>query len=73
MLLAALGAPASTSQLARAFGMSTGAVGDHLTVLRNSRLVERARSGRSVLYRRTGLGDELVSPRAGTGARPGRC
>ena len=52
--------PASTSQLARAFGMATGAVGDHLAVLHRARLVERARSGRSVLYRRTPLGDALV-------------
>ncbi len=66
MLLTALGDPASTSQLARAFGLSTGAVGDHLAVLHASRLVERARAGRSVLYRRTPLGDSL----AGSGATP---
>ncbi|MCY1139120.1 ArsR family transcriptional regulator [Actinoplanes sp. Pm04-4] len=62
VLLVALAHPASTSQLARAFAMSTGAVGDHLAVLRHSRLVERARSGRSVLYRRTALGDALARP-----------
>lgn len=60
LLLVTLADPASTSQLARALGMATGAVGDHLAVLRGSRLVERARSGRSVLYRRTPLGDGLV-------------
>jgi DNA-binding transcriptional ArsR family regulator len=59
-LLTALSDPASTSQLARAFGLSTGAVGDHLAVLHASRLVERARAGRSVLYRRTSLGDSLT-------------
>ncbi|MCO8274860.1 winged helix-turn-helix domain-containing protein [Actinoplanes sp. TRM 88003] len=61
VLLVALAHPASTSQLARAFGMSPGAVGDHLTVLRRSHLVERARSGRSVLYRRTALGEALAA------------
>ena len=60
LLLVTLADPASTSQLARAFGMATGAVGDHLAVLHHARLVERARSGRSVLYRRTPLGDALV-------------
>ncbi|MET7421219.1 winged helix-turn-helix domain-containing protein [Dactylosporangium sp. NPDC005555] len=60
LLLATLADPASTSQLARAFGMATGAVGDHLAVLHRSGLVERARSGRSVLYRRTPLGDALA-------------
>ncbi|WP_327001816.1 winged helix-turn-helix domain-containing protein [Dactylosporangium sp. NBC_01737] len=60
LLLVTLADPASTSQLARAFGMATGAVGDHLAVLHQARLVERARSGRSVLYRRTPLGDALV-------------
>ena len=60
LLLVTLADPASTSQLARAFGMATGAVGDHLAVLHRARLVERARSGRSVLYRRTPLGDDLV-------------
>jgi DNA-binding transcriptional ArsR family regulator len=60
LLLDSLADAASTSQLARAFGMAVGAVGDHLTVLRRSGLVERARSGRSVLYRRTPLGDSLI-------------
>lgn len=60
LLLDSLADTASTSQLARAFGMTVGAVGDHLAVLRRSGLVERARSGRSVLYRRTALGDSLI-------------
>jgi DNA-binding transcriptional ArsR family regulator len=59
-LLVALADPASTSQLARAYGMTTGAVGDHLAVLHRAGLLSRARSGRSVLYQRTTLGDALA-------------
>jgi DNA-binding transcriptional ArsR family regulator len=60
LLLDSLADAASTSQLARAFGMTTGAVGDHLAVLLRSGLVTRARAGRSVLYVRTALGDSLI-------------
>ena len=60
-LLAALAEPASTTQLARSLGLAPGAVGDHLTVLRQAGLVHRARSGRSVLYQRTPLGDALAA------------
>jgi len=59
-LLTALAEPASTTQLARSQQMAVGAVGDHLAVLRDAKLVDRARSGRSVLYRRTPLGDALA-------------
>lgn len=59
-LLIALRDPASTSQLAASLGLAVGAVGDHLTVLRRAGLVHRARSGRSVLYRLTPLGDALA-------------
>ncbi|MFC4033460.1 DUF5937 family protein [Streptomyces polygonati] len=63
-LLAALDAPASTTQMARQLGLAPGAVGDHLAVLRRAGLLTRARSGRSVLYWRTALGDALADSTA---------
>jgi len=68
-LLTALDQPASTTQLARSLGLATGAVGDHLTAMYRAGLLTKARSGRSVLYRRTPLGDALItaSPGPATG------
>jgi DNA-binding transcriptional ArsR family regulator len=60
-LLVALSTPASTTQLAKSLTLAPGAVGDHLAVLRNAGLTTRARAGRSVLYRRTSLGDALAA------------
>ena len=45
-VLTELDRPATTTQLAAQLGMTVGAVGDHLAVLRNNRLVARARTGR---------------------------
>ncbi|PRY56286.1 ArsR family transcriptional regulator [Knoellia remsis] len=59
-LLRLLDAPASTTQLVARSGLTLGSVGNHLTVLRESGLVTRRRSGREVLYWRTPLGDELA-------------
>jgi DNA-binding transcriptional ArsR family regulator len=59
-LLRTLSAPATTSHLVTQLGLTLGAVGDHLAVLRDTGLVARARVGRSVQYRRTALGDALA-------------
>lgn len=68
-LLTALDQPASTTQLARSLGLATGAVGDHLTILHNAGLLTKARSGRSVLYRRTPLGAALVAASSNSAIR----
>jgi DNA-binding transcriptional ArsR family regulator len=62
-LLAALEAPASTSELAGRLGRSAGGISEHLTALRDAGLVSAARQGRSVLYVRTPVADRLVVSR----------
>ncbi|MEU1507367.1 ArsR family transcriptional regulator [Kitasatospora sp. NPDC005748] len=65
-LLALLAEPASTTELAYRLGVTPGAVSQHLAVLHRTGLVTRARHGRSVLYGRSPLGDELTGhPRRG--------
>jgi DNA-binding transcriptional ArsR family regulator len=65
-ILRTLAIPATTSQLVAQLDLSLGAVGDHLAVLRRAGVVARVRTGRSVLYHRTALGDALA-------ADPGAC
>ena len=60
-LLRAVAAPATTSQLAAQFGLSLGTIGGHLAVLREAGLVRGVRTGRSVRYERTTLGDALAA------------
>ncbi|TCK64341.1 DUF5937 family protein [Curtobacterium sp. PhB136] len=59
-LLHALGEPASSTDLAMRFGVSTSAVNQHLRVLERSALLNRTRYGRAVLYYRSDIGDALV-------------
>jgi hypothetical protein len=58
-ILALLAEPKSTTQLVALTGQTLGSTGDHLRVLRDAGLAARRRSGRSVLYYRTALGDLL--------------
>ncbi|HEY3629529.1 MAG TPA: helix-turn-helix domain-containing protein [Jatrophihabitantaceae bacterium] len=60
-LLDLLDRPASTTELARRLAVSPSAVSQHLRVLRAAGLLSKARSGRSVLYLRSPLGDQLVA------------
>jgi len=60
-VLTALEEPATTTQLVAALHLSVGGVGDHLAALRDAGVVSRARTGRSVLYTRTAVGDALVA------------
>ncbi|MFC7494462.1 MULTISPECIES: ArsR/SmtB family transcription factor [unclassified Nocardioides] len=59
-LLALLDSPASSTELAIRLGVTTSAVNQHLRAMRDAGLLTSARHGRSVLYLRSGLGDELV-------------
>lgn len=60
-LLFVLDTPTSTTQLVATTGMSLGAVGGHLRIMLDAGLLSRARSGRTVLYQRTPVGEALLS------------
>jgi DNA-binding transcriptional ArsR family regulator len=60
-LLTQLGAPVSTTDLARRTGMSAGGVSQHLGALRGAGLVTTHRRGRTVLNVRTTLAEALIS------------
>ncbi|MFI9210617.1 DUF5937 family protein [Streptomyces sp. NPDC053253] len=62
LLLTELDTPASTTQLATHCGLSAAGVSQHLIALRNAGLVTAHRSGRSVLYARTAVADQLLNP-----------
>ncbi|MFD0658555.1 helix-turn-helix domain-containing protein [Thermocatellispora tengchongensis] len=64
-VLAELAEPATTTQLAAVLGVSLGTAGEHVAALRAAGAVAGTRTGRSVLYHRTELGDLLA--RAGEG------
>ncbi|GAA3349187.1 hypothetical protein GCM10020358_70380 [Amorphoplanes nipponensis] len=60
-LLLELGAPSSTTELARRTGMTPGGVSQHLTALRAAGLVAAHRHGRRVLNVQTPLAEALIS------------
>jgi DNA-binding transcriptional ArsR family regulator len=68
-LLEALCSPATTSALARRLGVTPSAVSQHLAVLHRGGLVDRQRSGRTVLYQTSALGLALLS-QDGAGREP---
>jgi Helix-turn-helix domain len=59
-LLGMLAEPLPTVEIARRLKVTPSAVSQHLKVLHDTGLLTRARDGRQVLYRRTGLGDQLA-------------
>lgn len=59
-LLGLLETPTSSTELAVRLGVTPTAVNQHLRALRAAGLLISARHGRSVLYRRSDLGDRLV-------------
>ncbi|MDJ0343621.1 winged helix-turn-helix domain-containing protein [Streptomyces sp. H10-C2] len=60
-VLVLLDTPKSTTQLVALTGQGLGSVGRHLKVLRDARLIQRRRTGRSVLYYRSPAGEVLVT------------
>ena len=71
-LLVALRSPATTTVLARRFGVTASAISQHLAVLHRGGLVDRERSGRRVLYQASELGLALLDQALLTsGLRPG--
>ena len=59
-MLHALVEPVAGSELARRLEISPSAVSQSLRVLYENGLIDRARSGREVLYRRTPDGERLA-------------
>ncbi len=64
-ILASVGLPKSTSDLAVELNQSMPAVSAHLAVLRNSSLVTSWRAGRRVLYQRTPLATSVIAASGG--------
>jgi DNA-binding transcriptional ArsR family regulator len=60
-ILAAVEAPASTTELAQRLGLTAGGVSQHLKVLRAAGLVSAQRAGREVLYARSETGAALLA------------
>jgi hypothetical protein len=69
-LLVMLCSPATTTALARRLGVTPGAISQHLAVLYRGGLVDRQRSGRTVLYQTSELGLALLAGRDPPGSCP---
>lgn len=63
VILALLELPMSTTQLAAQLGLSAPTLNVHLTSLRAAGILSSRRAGRTVLYQRTALGDQLLAGR----------
>jgi len=63
-LLVASRSPATTTALARRLGVTPSAVSQHLAVLHRGGLVDRQRTGRTVLYQTSALGLALLGEAA---------
>ncbi|MFB9684061.1 ArsR/SmtB family transcription factor [Amycolatopsis plumensis] len=61
LLLTTLDTPAATTDLAHRHGLAAATVSAHLTALRGAGLLASERRGHRVLYRRTELGDALLT------------
>ena len=59
-VLGRIGIPASTTQIALELGVAKATVSEHLGALWEASLVMSRRRGRTVLYERTALGDDLL-------------
>jgi DNA-binding transcriptional ArsR family regulator len=72
LLLTELDSPASTTELAHRTNLAPGSVSEQLAALRAAGLVTAHRSGRFVLYARTGVAESLLmAPVEHGGARAG--
>ncbi|MFC7531722.1 ArsR/SmtB family transcription factor [Actinoplanes sp. GCM10030250] len=63
-VLLLLETPKTTTQLTAVTGQVLGSIGRHLTILHDAGLVLRRRTGRTVLYSRTAVGDALTTASA---------
>jgi DNA-binding transcriptional ArsR family regulator len=70
ILLATLGLPRTTTQLAGQLGLSPPAVSQHLKVLKDTALVTGRRRGRMVLYQRTPAATTLLKAIQTSGITP---
>ena len=61
MLLATLGLPRTTTQLAAELRLSAAAVSEHLRILKDAALVTTRRCGRMVFYQRTTTATALLA------------